>query len=75
MKGFQRLGCASQKAYKHNGFPLILSAFWRNGLQNDQETTVFIRVRGLVLAVCEIASFPKEYEGFPTSRVCITECL
>ena len=49
MKGFQHLECASQNTYKHNGFPMILNAFMQRGLQNDQETTGFIRVRGLVL--------------------------
>ena len=54
---------------------LCLSAFLPNGLQNDEETTGFIRVRGLVFAVCEMTSFPKELKGFSTSRMCIIEYL
>ena len=61
-KGFQGRGNASQNAYKHNAFLMILSAFLPNGLQNDQETTGFIRVRVLGFAVCEIASFPKGFK-------------
>ena len=75
MKGCQHLGCASQNAYKHIGFLMILSAFSRKVVQNEQETIGFIRVRILDFAVCGIASFPQEYEGLSTSRICITECL
>ena len=75
MKGFQHLGCASQNAYKHNDFPMTLTAVLRNELQNDQETTSFVRVWELDFAVCEFTSVPKEYEGVSASRLCITECL
>ena len=72
MRSFQHLEGVSHNAYKHNGFPMILTAYLRKGLQNDQETTGFIRVRRLDFAVCEKTSFPKECEWFPTSRMCIT---
>ena len=52
-----------------------LSAFSQKGFQDDHETNGFIRVRILYVAVCEIASCPKEYERFPTSLMCITEYL
>ena len=64
MKGFQHLECALQNAYKRNGFPMILSAFLRKWLQNDQETTGFIRVRRGDFAVCEKQVSPRNIMGF-----------
>ena len=43
MKGFQHLECASQNAYKHNGFPMNLLPFLRNVLQVHQYSTGFMR--------------------------------
>ena len=43
---------------------MILSAFLRKGLQNDQETICYVRVWMLDFAVCEKANFLMNMKGF-----------
>ena len=51
----------SWNAYKHNAFLMLLSAFLRIWLRNDQETTGFIRVPWLHFAVTPCTSFPNGF--------------
>ena len=58
----------SWNAYKHNAFLMLLSAFLRIWLRNDQETTGFIRVWWLGFPVAQNISFPKGFQGFAASQ-------